>query len=98
MEMTDRTRNNDRFRLIVESAPNAMVLVNHLGKIDLVNAETERLFGYSRKDLLGSNVEMLIPSRFIEKHPGNRNGFFANPVSRSMGVGRDLFCSSQGWQ
>jgi protein-histidine pros-kinase len=91
MKVTDETRANDRFRLIVESAPNAMVLVNHKGKIDLVNAETERLFGYSRKDLLGSNVEILIPTRFIEKHPGYRNGFFASPASRSMGVGRDLF-------
>jgi protein-histidine pros-kinase len=89
--MADETIANDRFRLIVESAPNAMVLINHKGKIDLVNAETERLFGYSREELLGSNVEMLIPSRFTEKHPDYRNGFFSNPASRSMGIGRDLF-------
>jgi PAS domain S-box-containing protein len=80
-----------RLRLVVESAPNAMVLVNHDGKITLVNTQTEKSFGYSREELMGKNVEMLIPQRFNEKHPHYRNSFFVTPKARSMGAGRDLF-------
>jgi PAS domain S-box-containing protein len=91
IDITERKQAEERLRLVVESAPNAMVLVNHEGKITLVNGETERLFAYSRKELIGKGVEILIPQRFKENHPKFRNSFFSTPKVRSMGAGRDLF-------
>ncbi len=79
------------FQLIVEAAPNAMVMIDGAGTIVLVNAQTERIFGYSRGELLGASVEMLVPHRFRGEHPGMRAAFFAEPRARPMGVGRDLF-------
>src|SRR5688572_19731411 len=81
----------ERFRLVVESAPNAMVLINKEGKIILVNGQTEKLFGYPREELIDKNVEILIPERYKSNHPGFRNTFFNTPKARSMGVGRDLY-------
>jgi two-component system sensor kinase FixL len=80
-----------RFRLVVEAAPNAMVMVNLAGVIVMVNAETERVFGYKRAKLLGQPVEMLVPARFRGHHPGMRTAFFADPRPRAMGAGRDLY-------
>jgi PAS domain S-box-containing protein len=91
IDITERKRAEERFRLVVESAPNAMILVNTEGKITLVNSQTEKLFGYSRSELIDQGVETLIPLRFKEKHPGYRNSFFEKPKVRSMGAGRDLF-------
>lgn len=79
------------FRRIVEAAPNALVLVDREGRIVLVNAETEKLFGYERAELLGQPVEVLVPERFRVRHPAHRAGFFAKPSTRAMGAGRDLF-------
>ncbi len=80
-----------RFRLVVEAAPNAMVMVNRAGEIVMVNAEAERVFGYPRAELLGQPVEMLVPERFRDHHPGMRTAFFADPRPRAMGAGRDLY-------
>jgi PAS domain S-box-containing protein len=79
------------FQLIVESSPNAIVLVNKEGKIAYINNQTEKLFGYTRVELIGKLVEMLIPKRYGEKHPEYRDTFFTSPSVRSMGVGRELF-------
>jgi PAS domain S-box-containing protein len=84
-------RLDERFRLSVESAPNAMVMVNAAGLIEMVNAQTERLFGYPRAELLGQPVEMLVPERFRSLHPALRGAFFTAPQSRPMGAGRDLY-------
>jgi PAS domain S-box-containing protein len=81
----------EQFRLVVESAPNAMVLVNNEGFIILVNNQTEKLFGYKRNELIGNKLEILIPERFRPHHPEHRNTFFKKPQTRSMGAGRDLF-------
>lgn len=89
--MSPQDQANELFRLAVESAPNAMILVDAAGKIVLVNAQTEKLFGYSRAELLGESIERLVPERFRRAHPGHRNTFFAHPQARSMGAGRDLF-------
>lgn len=79
------------FRLVVEAAPNAMVMVNQKGEIIMVNAQAEKVFGYSRAELLGQPMEILVPERFARHHPGLRAGFTADPHSRPMGAGRDLF-------
>jgi PAS domain S-box-containing protein len=80
-----------RFRLVVEAAPNAMVMINPAGEIVMVNAQAERVFGYARAEILGQPVEMLVPERFRSHHPGLRATFFADPRPRPMGAGRDLY-------
>jgi PAS domain S-box-containing protein len=80
-----------RFRGLLESAPDAMVIVDRSGAIVLVNSQTERLFGYRREELLGQRVERLIPPRFADKHPGHRDAYFDEPRVRSMGAGLELF-------
>lgn len=91
IDITERRRADERFRLVVEAAPNAMLMVNKQGEITLVNRQTEKMFGYSREELIGCKVEMLVPPRIRGSHPGLRDSFFASPVTRSMGVGRDLY-------
>jgi PAS domain S-box-containing protein len=82
----------ERFRLVVRAAPSAMISVDREGKINLVNMKAEELFGYRKEELLGRPVEILIPERFREGHIKYRQNFLAQPASRSMGAGRDLFC------
>lgn len=91
IDITERKRMDSRFRLTVEAAPSAMIMINHGGEITLVNRQTEKLFGYSREELLGKKVDMLVPSRSRSSHPHLRDGYFSKPVTRAMGVGRDLF-------
>ena len=68
-----------------------MVMINQAGEIVMVNAQAERVFGYSRDELLGHPVEMLVPERFRGHHPGLRQAFFIDPRPRPMGAGRDLY-------
>ena len=79
-----------RFRALLESAPDAMVIVDGAGTIKLVNAQTEALFGYPRQELLGRPVEMLIPGRFRADHPAHRAEYAASRQVRPMGAGLDL--------
>jgi PAS domain S-box-containing protein len=79
-----------RFRALLEAAPDAMVIVDGAGTIRLVNAQTEALFGYPRAELLGRPVEILVPGRFRGAHPGHRRGYAANRQVRPMGAGLDL--------
>ena len=79
------------FRSLLESAPDAMVIVDAQGMITLVNSQTERLFGYDRKELLGKPVEQLVPARFRERHQDHRGLFAKNPHVRPMGTGMELF-------
>jgi PAS domain S-box-containing protein len=81
----------EHFRLIVEAAPSAIIAVDAAGKINLVNAKAQELFGYGQEELLGRPVEMLVPQRFRTRHPDYRQNFVAKPSRRSMGAGRDLF-------
>jgi PAS domain S-box-containing protein len=80
-----------RFRLVVEAAPNAMVMIDQEGKIVMVNCQGERVFGYSRAELLGQKIEIIVPERFRGNHPRLRSTFLADPRTRPMGAGRDLF-------
>jgi PAS domain S-box-containing protein len=84
-------RAEERFRLAVESAPNAMVTVNQQGTIVLVNSQAEQLFGYTRHELIGQSVEILVPERFRAQHPELRPSFSASPKARPVGAGRDLY-------
>ena len=68
-----------------------MVMTDSTGLIEMVNSQTERLFGYPRNELLGQPVEMLVPERYRPNHPGLRTSYFVGPVSRPMGAGRDLY-------
>lgn len=81
----------DAFRRLVEFAPTAMVLVDAAGRIALVNAQAERLFGYAPAELIGRPVEYLLPERFARGHPGHREAYLANAGPRPMGENRDLF-------
>jgi len=78
-------------RLLVEGSPNAMVMVNDAGAITLVNSQTEKIFGYTRDELLGQPVEMLVPERYRVEHPTLQAGFLQAPTARPMGAGRELF-------
>jgi PAS domain S-box-containing protein len=91
IDITERKRAEDKFRLAVEASPNAIVMVDGQGKILLVNGLTEKLFGYARAELIGQSVEMLVPERFRAEHPAHRAAFFGAPRARAMGAGRDLF-------
>jgi PAS domain S-box-containing protein len=82
---------DELFRVAVESAPNAMIMVDQEGRIVLVNAQTEAVFGYPRTELLGQSIDLLVPQRYRGAHPGHRQSFFAHPGTRSMGAGRELY-------
>lgn len=79
------------FRNVLESAPDAMIIIDHFGKITVVNGQVETMFGYSRKQLLGQEVEMLLPEKIRDRHISHRAAFAANPQLRPMGGDLELF-------
>ncbi len=87
----EATRLETRFRDLLEFAPDAIVVVNSLGRIVLANAQMERMFGHHRDDLLGKPVEILVPERFRGPHVGHRTGYFRDPRTRAMGKGLELY-------
>jgi|HubBroStandDraft_6_1064221.scaffolds.fasta_scaffold20103_3 PAS domain S-box-containing protein len=90
-DITGRKKAEEKFGALLEAAPDAIVIVNKDGRIVLVNAQTQKLFGYGRHELLGQPVEILVPQRFRGAHPGHRTNFFAKPAARSMGAGLELY-------
>lgn len=91
VDITEQKRTEEQFRLVVESAPNGMLIVNQEGILTLVNTQIERWFGYDRHELVGQLVEILLPERYRSQHHGHRTAFFHTPQARAMGAGRDLF-------
>jgi len=90
-DIGERRKAEQKFRGLLESAPDAMVIVDANGDIVLINSQTEKLFGYSRDELLGRKVEVLVPERFRSRHPAYRTGFVQSPRPRAMGAGFELF-------
>ena len=89
-DITDRKRADQKFKDLLEAAPDAMVIVNREGHIVLVNSQAVKLFGWSRDELLGQPIELLVPQRFSARHPDHRRNFFAEPRTRAMGAGLEL--------
>ena len=81
----------EKFRELLESTPDALVIVDAEGTIVIVNQQTEKIFGYKREEVIGKKVEMLIPDRFKAKHRHNREGYSANPRVRAIGSNMELF-------
>jgi PAS domain S-box-containing protein len=89
-DITERRRSEETLRLAIEGSPVAKLMTDEGGRIALVNAAAERLFGYDRQELLGKPIEMLVPKHIRERHPSHRADFYASPQMRPMGAGRDL--------
>ncbi len=89
--MKQRKKAEDKFRGLLEAAPDAMVITNDKGEIVLINRQTEKLFGYAKEELIGKPVEILIPADFRNKHVSHRAQYMEAPKVRSMGAGLELF-------
>jgi PAS domain S-box-containing protein len=89
-DVTTQRAAEARFRALLESAPDGIVVVDSTGAIAIVNSQTERLFGYTRQELIGQPIEMLVPERFKHSHIGDRSGYLSHPKLRPMGAGRSL--------
>jgi PAS domain S-box-containing protein len=89
-DITERKRADEKFKELLEAAPDAWVVANRHGKIVLVNTETERMFGYQRDELLGQDIEILIPWHFRDRHARHQANYFAQPKARRMGPALEL--------
>ena len=90
-DITARKQAEEHFRLAVEGAPNGMVIIDRNGTIVLTNSQMERMFGYTKAELLGQPIEMLVPDHCRAQHRVHREGFLNDPKARSMGIGRELY-------
>ena len=91
IDITAQKQAQELFELATEASPSGTVLVDHEGRILLVNAHAEKLFDYARGELIGRGIEILLPERFARSHAGDRANFFNSPQARAMGAGRELF-------
>jgi two-component system NtrC family sensor kinase len=86
----ERSQAETKFEALLESAPDAIVIVDAGGRIVLVNSQTERLFGYDRAELIGQLIEVLLPDHLRARHVQHRTTFTGEPHTRPMGIGLDL--------
>jgi two-component system, LuxR family, sensor kinase FixL len=91
LDITERKQAEEQFRLVVEAAPSGIIMVNAEGCITLANTQAEVIFGYTREELIGHPMEMLVPEPLRSHHVGHRRGYFADPQPRRIGAGRELF-------
>ena len=91
VDITDRKHAEEMIHLAVEASPNGMVMTDKNGIIVMVNSTTEMLFGYPRNELIGQQIETLIPESHREHHPELRKNYLKQPSARAMGHGRDLY-------
>jgi PAS domain S-box-containing protein len=89
-DLTESQEMESKYQMLLEAAPDAILIVNRQGRIDFVNQRMEELFGYSRAEIVGKSVDLLLPERFRAAHGSHRSEFFEAPVSREMGAGREL--------
>lgn len=89
-DISDRKKAEEQFRNLLETAPDAMIIIDKAGKITLVNRQTEQVFGYQRDELIGQPVEILVPEHLRHRHVGHRDGYFGDPKVREMGAGLEL--------
>jgi PAS domain S-box-containing protein len=89
--LTEFKRAEEKFRIAVEAAPNAMIIINESGRVALVNPQVEKLFGYTNEELIDQPIEILVPERYRNQHSEYRASFLATPQTRPMGAGRDLY-------
>jgi protein-histidine pros-kinase len=89
--MRDARQVESRYRGLLESMPDAIVMANSTGRIVLVNSQAERLFGFAPRELLGQPVEVLLPQRFRGGHVSHRAQYFVQPRTRTMGAGLELY-------
>ena len=89
-DVTATRRSEHRLRAVLASAPDAIVGVNAAGRIEMLNGQAERLFGWTSRELLGQQIEVLVPDSALDRHEGHRANFIANPSVRPMGAGLQL--------
>ncbi|WP_052117640.1 PAS domain-containing sensor histidine kinase [Legionella norrlandica] len=91
VDITERKKEQEKFRLAIESTPTGILMVNNIGEIELANEQILKMFKYKKEDLTGQKVEVLVPERFRENHPNYRKAYIMKPQTRAMGTGRDLY-------
>jgi len=89
-EVGQRKQAEDRFRLLIETAPTGILICDEKGRITEGNAQLQRMFGYTREELVGQAVEMLVPEQHRGGHVGHRAAYVSSPQTRPMGVGMEL--------
>ena len=91
IDISERLRAEERFKIALDATPSGMVMVTKTGVIELINKATEEIFGYSRDELIGEKIEMLVPNEFRTPHPSFIRSYVKDAEPRAMGIGRELF-------
>jgi PAS domain S-box-containing protein len=91
LDITERWQTEAQMTMLLESPIDALMIVDHDGLIQMVNSQMEQMFGYTRDELIGQSMEILLPHRFRRQHRQHIAGYVARPRMRSMGTGLELF-------